>query len=312
MFIIVLGVVLGLIVFGIIHFQKVAFGKMKTVAGLFLGLLSTSIVISFACFTMIPANSVGIQYNPFSGGVLEDVLEEGFHPKNPVTEIYVISTEIQSKQIGINNTTGQVDPYSALSGQTKDSQYLTIALDVKYRINRENAYEVFRNFKTLDVVDRQLITPAAQRAIESVTVNYNIIEILGSERNNIYHEIEGDLNERLSKSGIELYSITFLDTDAGDEIENAIAQEATAAKQVDIAEQEKLRAEIQKETSIIEAEAAKEVKILEAEGQAQSIEIIQEQLSKDPTYIEYLKWTNWDGVLPSTLVTDETDLIIQP
>jgi hypothetical protein len=37
---------------------------------------------------------------------------------------------------------------------------------------------------------------------------------------------------------------------------------------------------------------------LQAEGEAQAITIIDQQLKNNPTYLEWLKATKWDGVLP--------------
>jgi prohibitin 2 len=37
---------------------------------------------------------------------------------------------------------------------------------------------------------------------------------------------------------------------------------------------------------------------LQAEGEAQAITIIDQQLRNNPTYLEWLKATKWDGVLP--------------
>ncbi|MDQ3837830.1 MAG: hypothetical protein M3297_01020, partial [Thermoproteota archaeon] len=37
---------------------------------------------------------------------------------------------------------------------------------------------------------------------------------------------------------------------------------------------------------------------LQAEGEAQAITIIDEQLRNNPTYLEWLKSTKWDGKLP--------------
>ncbi len=37
---------------------------------------------------------------------------------------------------------------------------------------------------------------------------------------------------------------------------------------------------------------------MQAEGEAQAITIIDEQLRNNPTYLEWLKATKWDGVLP--------------
>ena len=245
------------------------------------------IIMMFSFFAMVPANNIGILYAPFRGGVQDQVYQEGFNIKGPFDQMYMISTEVQTNKI------------ENLYGQTKDSQYLTISVDVKYYVDRARAFDVFKKFKTIDNVNRSLITPASQRAIESACVNYNIIEILGAERENVYMKIESDLQERFSKDGITLHSITFLDTDAGDEVENAIRAEAVAKKEVETAKQRKIKAEVEAETRIIQAQAeAKEKEIL-ALAIAQSPEILE---------LEWIK--KWNGILPQFISGDSEGVMV--
>lgn len=250
------------------------------------------ITIIPSCITFVKENNVGIQYDPFRGGVSEKVLAEGVVYKLPTTKIFQLSTEVQTKKI------------LKIPAQTKDSQFYTMDLDVKYRVNQQHAYEVFKQYRNIENIDINLIVPNVQRAIEQVSTQYNIIEILGEKRNEIYALIEKELDKRFAGTGIDIRGITFSDTDGGSEIEAAIRAEAVAKKNVDIAEQNKLVSEINKQKEIMEAEANKKVSILKAEAEAEAVRIIQEQLSKNPTYIDYIRWSRWDGKLPEVMGTD--------
>lgn len=235
---------------------------------LFIGALATNF------FVIIPANTVGIKYSLF-GGTKTETLSEGFGTKGFFDKIYKIKTEVQTKEL------------KDLSGQTLDSQFIIMDLNVKYKVNPEKAYEVFKQFKTLDKVDEQLIAPITQRAIESVTTQYNIIEALGEKRNEMTKEIEKQLTESFAKAGIEFYSVTFVDTDAGTEIEEAIRAEAVAKKAVETAEQERLKAEIEAQKRVVEAQAdldkAKieaETKVVEAQAEAEANKVISESITQ--------------------------------
>ncbi len=245
------------------------------------------VIMAFSFFALVPANNVGILYSPFSGGVQDEVYQEGFNVKGPFDQMYMVSTEVQSKQI------------TNLSGQTKDSQYLTIAVDVKYFVDVDKAFDVFKKFKTLSNVNNALISPAAQRAIENACLDYNIIEILGSGRGEVYKKIEVDLEERFSRDGITLHSITFIDTDAGDDVENAIREEAVAKKEVETAKQRRTRAEVEAQTRIIEAEA-----------EAKEKEILAEALGTAPQILE-LEWIKkWNGTLPQFMSGESTGIMV--
>lgn len=248
----------------------------------------------FNFFTIIPPNSVGVQYSPFTG-VKEETLSEGIHTKGFFDKIYVISTEVQTKTI------------KDIIGQTKDAQYITMVLDVKYQVNPANAFKVFRQFRTLENVNNSLIIPVVQRSVETITTQYDVIEILGNKRNDVYKGIEVELKERLAQNGINLHSITMIDTDAGDAIEKAIQDEAVAKKQVETAEQLREKARIEAEQKVIEAEAQAKTKIIEAEAQAQAYKIVNEQLT--PEVLKKIWIDKWDGKLPQ-VVSDDNNVLL--
>lgn len=236
-------------------------------------------IILLMCQTTVPENSVGIIWSPF-GGTSETTLSEGWKTKTPFDTVYVISTEVQTATL------------EGITGQTKDSQYITMEIDVKYQVSESDAFIVFKQYKTLDNVADKFITPAVQRSIETVTTNYNIIDILGEKRNLVYHEIETELSSRFADVGITFKGINFNDTDADPQIEAAITAEAVATKEVTTAEQKKLKAQIDAETKVIEAQGEADAnKILEA--------IITDKLLSQQ-WIE-----KWDGKLP--LVTSGSD-----
>ena len=268
---------------------KVPKPKTKKFGGIVVLVVLIVALVGFASRTIviIPANTVGIRFAPFNGGVQDEMLSEGLKIVMPWDKVYKISTEVQSKRI------------EKVYGQTKDAQFLTISIDVKYKIDEDLAFQVFKNFKTMSNVDKDLIYPTTKRSIEGVTTEYNIIEILGSNRNQVYTSIEKELAKRLQANGINLHSITFLDTDAGEDIEKAIRAEAVAKKAVETAEQNRIKAEIEAQRRIIEAEA-----------EAKEKKIIAESISKNPEIIE-LEWIKkWDGKLPEIMTGENNGMIL--
>lgn len=241
--------------------------------------------------TKIPANSVGIVYSPF-GGTKEQTLTEGFHGKNIFDKVYKISTEVQTMNV------------SNLTTQTMDAQYLTSILDIKYRVNTGNAYLVFTQFRTLKNMSENLIVPTTQRVLEHVTTQYNIIDILGEKRNTIYTELEVALTEEFAKYGVEFYSISIVDMDAGVALEDAIAAEAVAKKAVETAAQnlEKTKMEAQQKSVQAQAEqdAAKikaETKLIEAEAEKAANELLNMTLTDE--ILEKLWIEKWNGQMPT-------------
>lgn len=259
------------------------------------------LLIIFGLFTKVPANSVGIKYSPFSG-TSEVTLSEGFHGKNLFDKVYKISTEVQTMNV------------PNLTTQTRDAQYVTSIIDVKYRVSSENAYLVFTQFRTLDKMSESLISPTVQRVLELITTNYNVMEVLGEKRSEIYKELEVNLAKEFLKYGVEFYSISITDMDAGEQIEQAITDEAVAKKQVETAEQELLKAEMeakkQSVTAKAEQDAAKiqaETKIIQAEAEKKANELLQQSLTEDILVQQWIE--KWNGKTPEYYGGNGTDLI---
>lgn len=259
------------------------------------------LLLLFGLFTKVPANSVGIQYSTFTG-VKEDTLGEGMHFKSLFDKVYIISTEVQTKKL------------ENITGQTKDSQYVNITMDVQYKVDSSTAFQVFREFRTLENVDNKLIANVVQRAVESVTTEYSVYDILGSAKNDVYTKIQEALKTDLAAKGISFYYINFIDVDAGEAIEEAIVAQAVAKQEVETAEQEKKKAEIESQKRVIEAQAdlekAKieaEIKLVEAQATADANALLEESLNAK--ILEKLWIEKWNGELPK-FVTDGNNFMI--
>ena len=245
----------------------------------------------FAFFTTIPANHVGIVYSPF-GGTKSETLSEGWKLKSPFDEVYKISTETQTKRV------------DNLTTQTKDAQYLTSSLDIKYKVNESNAFMVFKQYKTLNRMSESLIVPTTQRILEHVTTKYNVIDILGEKRSEVYAELSSALSEELAKYGVEFDSITINDMDAGEALEAAITAEAVAKKEVETAEQNLLKAETEAKQQSVQAQAEQdaakikaETKIIQAEAEKKANDLLKQSLSD---YILRQQWIEkWNGTMPT-------------
>lgn len=249
----------------------------------------------------VPANSVGIIYSPFSG-TSETTLSEGFHSKGIFDKVYPISTEVQSITI------------EGLTTQTEDAQYVTTVLDVKYRVNTNNAYLVFTQYRTLDNMSNTLIKPTTQRVLELITTKYNVMDVLGAKRSDIYTELEKALKQEFAKYGVEFYSISITDMDAGDAIEKAIEAEAVAKKAVETAEQELLKAQTEAKKAAVTAQAEQDAakitaqtKIIEAEAEKKANELLNQSLTDK--VLEKLWIEKWNGTTPTYYGGNGADLI---
>ena len=206
----------------------------------------------------IPANTVGVKVSAI-GGVQENTLQTGYHLKIPfIDTVDTLSTSVQTKTM------------EKITTQTKDGQWLNTNIDVKYRVNKEKAMTIFSNYTKLENVNESVIAPAVQRAIESVTGNYDIYDILGNKRTEVYEMIDKALKEKFESYDLEFVSFTITDQDAGDEIEAAIKSESVKQKEIDTAKQEQEKAKVEADTKKVQAQAEADAGIIKAEGEVKA------------------------------------------
>lgn len=236
------------------------------------------IIIIFGCFTTIGANTVGIMYNPFKDGVQNEVLAEGFKSKSPFDKVYKISTEVQEFT------------FKDLSVQTNDSQWVNSIIQVQVRIDREKAFEYFKKYggKSLNDI-KNILSNTTQKQLEKITIQYNIMEVLGEKRDEIVNKTLEGLKEDLLKDGILIERVILVDTDAGDAIEQAIQKEASAKKEAETAKYQKEKAQLEGEAKVIEAQKEKEANELKQKSLTNQI-LTEKMIEK------------WDGKLPATML----------
>lgn len=245
-----------------------------------LGLL----IILFGCYTIVPANSVGIRYNPFSGGTQERTLGEGFYGKNPLEKIYTLSTKVQEFK------------FENISIQTKDSQYVNSILQVQARIDGSKASDYFKKHGNKDLEEiKSIIANTLQKDFEKVTTTYNIMEVLGEKRDEIVNKTLSNVKEELVKDGIVIERIVLVDTDAGNDVEQAIKNEAIAKKNAEAAVYQKQQAETEGEAKVISAQKEKEAN-----------ELLNKTLTDEILMQQFIE--KWDGKL-SVVSSNENGFI---
>jgi regulator of protease activity HflC (stomatin/prohibitin superfamily) len=284
----------------------------------------------FGFVTQVDANMVGIVYDPFNGGVQDATLSEGIHWISPFQKITKITTK---------NRTRQVRTF----GQTEDAIYAEFQMTIIYKIETTSAGHFFRATSAPDIGDNEFQS-MVKEALQRNAVKFDIYEILGRDLDLLRSETEADLKDIFqTRYAITIVSLSLDDVDAGTQIEQIIQNKAQAIQQIEIAQKEKEKAEIDALTLLVQAQAQADALLIGKQAEAEAIELIANAnaeaiksklqevlltLGLDPSvgmteaelkivveymaYLEYL--VVWNGELP-TVVTDGTTgfiLNIQP
>lgn len=152
---------------------------------------------------------------------------------------------------------------------SKDAQSMDIAMTVQFQIVPEKSIEIASQYGTIDVLTSRIESVSIEKT-KSVLSSYSAMEII-QNRSAISPKVEEVIKEATNEEFyINITAVVLTNIDFSDAFEKTVEDKM-------IAEQEKLKAEYEKETAIVNAEKELEVaklaaqaKIEEAKAKAQS------------------------------------------
>jgi regulator of protease activity HflC (stomatin/prohibitin superfamily) len=300
------------------------------------------IFILFGMFTTVNANEVGIVYDPFNGGLQQESFDEGLHVKAPWIKVTKISTKLRESSFEVYAQTGQI--YDNNGNPTGGGQWATYDVTLQYRVVVTDAFTFYKTFGSNEIPESTL-EARIRESLQNTSTDYDVFSILKGSLNDVRLDTEEDLRESLAELGVYVTSFIIRDVDAGPEIEGVVEDEATAAKQKEIAIKEQEAALIREETLKLQAEIQAEKLIIQATAEAEAAALLKsvtvnaintmylgqfdddaEKLAFETSgtggfltiqevadiVIEQLFYDTWDGILPEVLAGEDGLSIILP
>lgn len=253
--------------------------KVGKIIGI-IAIVIVAVILILSCFTVVEAGHTGVVLT--FGAVSDEVLTEGIHFKIPFVQSVV----------QVNNRTQNVEASGTAS--SKDLQIITYAVAVNCRVNNASSATLYKNVG-LEYAN-VIITPAIQESIKAVTAQYTAEELI-TERQSVGEKIKEALSGKIGNYGITVEVFNIVNFDFSAEFNAAVEAKQTAQQNALKAEQDLARIEVEAKQTVTQAEA-----------EAESIKLIQEALAKSPDYTEYVKWSKWDGKLPT--VMGDSDVLL--
>ena len=247
-----------------------------------------------SAMTVVPAGHAGVVVT--MGSVSQRVLDEGLHFKAPfVQQVVMMNNKIQKTEVSSNSV-------------SKDLQTISSSVAINYHITKDASATIYQTIgeQYADTV----LQPAIQEAVKAVTAQYTAEELI-TKRSAVGDEIGQTLSNKVSEYGILIDKFNIVNFDFSEEFNAAIEQ-----KQV--AEQNKLRAETEKEQQIIEAEAAAKQKTIAAEAEAEATlkkaeaeAAANEKInaSLNDRVLRYQQIEKWDGKYPN-VISDSASILV--
>jgi regulator of protease activity HflC (stomatin/prohibitin superfamily) len=203
-----------------------------------------AVVSLFASFSTVPVGSTGVVVT--LGQTQSMTLGEGFHVKAPyITHIVSMDNRIQKQEVSAAAT-------------SKDLQAVSTTIDVNFHLSPGNSNSMYQtigqNYSEI------LLAPAIQESVKNVMAQYSAEQLI-TQRSAVSVSIREELENRMTEYGVIIDEFNITNFQFSAEFDAAIE-----AKQV--AEQNKLKAQTEKEQKIIEAEAAAREREVAAQAEA--------------------------------------------
>ncbi len=231
-----------------------------------------ALIIILNCFVVVDAGHTGVVVT--MGSVNEGVLQEGIHAKLPfIQNVIKIDNRIQKLEV---NT----------EAFSKDLQSVDTVLAINYRVDTAKSYSIYKNIGA--DYESVLVTPAVNEVLKAITSQYTAEQSV-TNRTLISDGLVKGLNEKLNDLGLYVTDVNIIDFDFSDAF-------ITAIEEKQIAQQQLLKAETEKQTAITNAQAAAEAAKIKAAGDAEANKKLNESLTDK--VIENKKIEKWNGQLP--------------
>lgn len=190
---------------------------------------------------------------------------------------------------------------------SQDAQTMDIELVIQFQIQKENAMKIATNYGGLELLQSRIETVANEK-MKSVLSKKSAMTIIET-RASVSPDVEVSIRDAITKDYyVDIISVVLTDISFSDAFEKTVEDKM-------IAEQEKLKAEYEKEKAIIQAEQALEVaklnaeaKLAEAKGEADALEAIAtaEANAIKTKSIEVARMLGFEITSTEKVVNDET------
>ena len=240
------------------------FGLSKTQFFLFVilpVLILFLLVTFFSSFQTIKSGEIGLKVR--FGKIVDTSLKEGINFKSPyIEEIVSVNIKVQKQELSIESS-------------TKDLQVVNANVAVNYRINEDEAVNLYKTVGNTYV--ETVLEPAIKESIKSAIAKYNAEEITVN-RADVSKSCLLVMQEKVEKYGIIIEDFNLTDFSFSVEYTKAIEE-----KQV--AEQNLEKSRLEAEKKIVEAEATKKAN-----------DLLKQTLTDEVLLKQFIE--KWNGELP--------------
>ena len=252
------------------------------------------IVIASTCTAVVPTGYTGILTT--FGRVADYTLDAGFHFKSPFQNVTLMDNREQKTAF-------------TTMAFSSDIQQVDVQGSINYNINKQTAMNLFKDVGV--GYYNTLVNPRMQENLKAVFSKYTAEELISS-RDKLSVEIREALSREMNSYGINIISVSIENIDFTDAFTEAVeakqvAQQSKLKAEIEQAQQtheaqqqaerQKIAAEAEANVQKIEADAAAYAIRTKAEAEAEANRLVAESLTDE--LLQYTEINQWDGQLPT-------------
>lgn len=258
------------------------------------------VVAAFMCVTRIGPGYAGVIYN-MDGGIQDETLAQGFHMVAPWKHVieYPISTEtVYYTKNNVDGDDKDKKTDKSVNVNTKDGKQVNVSVTYAYHMDVEKLPTVFAKFRgqDIEVIQNGYMKNAMYEALNNVTSQYSLMELVGDKRPEINQKIFEAFRNELEEYGIVIETFNLSDVVPDEATATAIQNVVNAQNALLQAKIEKEQAEVEAEKARVTAKGKADAALIEAEGTAQANAKLQQSLT--PGVLQQRAIEKWNGELP--------------
>jgi len=271
-------------------------GKAKAVIVGIVVLIIIGVVAS-ASAQIVDSGHRGVLLHWSAVDVASPPLEEGLHFVIPFQDT-IVNMEVRTMKF-----------VKSTSSASKDLQTVSTEVTVNYNPDPNTVNTLYKEVGLQ--YESRVIQPAVEEVVKQVTANYNAEELI-TKRPQVKSDIEIEITKRLDVYNIDTQVISITDFQFSVLFSQAIESKVEAEQKAQKAENDLLRIEVEARQIEQQAKGIAAANVAQASGEAEAIRVINEALSANPFYLEWLKTQAWDGRLPLVVGEGGTPFIQIP
>jgi len=232
-----------------------------------------AVIFLLSSITIIDAGTVGV-YSLF-GKVRDEVLQPGIHLINPFANIIPMSVRTLEYTMSKSTNEGKVTGDDSITALTKEGLEISLDITVLYHIDQSKAAGIY---KTLGLeYEEKVVRPEIRSGIREITARYDAKGLYSEKRQEANDQIAALLKKNLGPRSIIIEQILLRDVSLPQNLAQSISEKLQAEQ------------EAQKYDFVLDKEKKEaERKRIEAAGQRDAQKIINESLSTNYLYYQYI------------------------